>query len=162
MTDNPTKIKYLLDTNILIDFALWIPINLKFNGDFWNKLEETLQNGDWILLDVVINEIKYPTELKAWCQKMKQKGLVTKFTDDTKIRSIEINNTYEMIDSITSKSTVDTYLIAYAEANKLCIFSRESPRKLGDKLYKIPDVCDELKIQKIKRPEVFLKQIGFQ
>ena len=87
--------------------------------------------------------------------------MVKKICDDDKYRAIEINNQYKMIDEITHKSTVDTYLIAYAEINNLGIFSRESPRTKFTDLYKIPDVCDELKIERIKQPIVFLKKIGF-
>ncbi len=67
-----------------------------------------------------------------------------------------------MIDDVTQKSTVDTYIIAHAEANNLGIFSRESQRRIPTELYKIPDVCKELNIDRISRPMVFLKTIGFE
>jgi len=58
MTNNGAKIKYLLDTNVLIGFSLWKPISLNLNKDFWFKLGESLKNDDWTLLDVVVGEIR--------------------------------------------------------------------------------------------------------
>ncbi|MDP3043502.1 MAG: DUF4411 family protein [bacterium] len=158
--DSKKETKFLVDTNVLIGFSLWTPIPL--NGGFWNKLEEALGDGKWVLLDVVVKEIKYNPDLVKWCEKQKNNGLVKKICDDDKYRAIEINSQYKMIDEVTQKSTVDTYLIAYAEANNLGIFSRESPRSNSTDLYKIPDVCDELKIERIKQPMIFLKKIGFK
>ena len=86
---------------------------------------------------------------------------IEKIKTDDRNRAAEINNSYKMIDEITFKSTVDTYLIAYAEANNLGIFTRENHRKNMAELYKIPDVCDLLKIKRIKKPKIFLQEIGF-
>jgi hypothetical protein len=84
-----------------------------------------------------------------------------KLSDQNKNRGIEINNKYEMIDQYTQKSKIDTYLIAYAEEQGLGIFSRESYRKNSNFLYKIPDVCDKLKIKRLRKPKAFLTEIGF-
>lgn len=132
------------------------------SSDFWDKLSVALNDKKWVLLDVVVSEIKYNKELEAWCKKQKQNGLVTDLDDDSRNRAIEINNTYPMIDTTTAKSTVDTYIIAFAERNSLGVFSRESnmdPTKTT--LYKIPDVCQKLKVENIRKPETFYKQIGF-
>jgi hypothetical protein len=162
MINNSQKeIIFLVDTNVLIGFSLWTPISL--NGGFWNKLEEALKNGKWVLLDVVADEIKrFNPELFKWCKKQESNGLVKKINDNDRYRAIEINEQYKMIDEVTGKSTVDTYLIAYAEANNLGIFSREKSRVNADDLYKIPDVCSLLKIERISQPIVFLKKIGFK
>lgn len=152
---------YVLDTNILIGFSIWRPISM--SSDFWDKLATALSDKKWVLLDVVVGEIKYNKELEAWCKKQKQGGLITDLDDDSRNRAVEINNTYPMIDSSTAKSTVDTYIIAFAERNKIGVFSRESnmdPAK-ADALFKIPDVCQKLKVENIRKPETFLKQIGF-
>ncbi len=161
MMNTPAKIKYLLDANVLIGFSLWKPIALNLNKDFWSKFRDALARGEWVLLDVVVKEIKYDRDLMKWCQEQDKKGLVKKISDNDKSRGVEINNQYKMIDEATLKSTVDTYLIAYAEANSLGIFSRESPRKFSTELYKIPDVCEILNIKRIKSPKFFLKEIGF-
>jgi hypothetical protein len=155
-----TKKIYLLDTNVLINLYIWLPIHL--NNVFWSKLGECLKNGEWVLLDAVVNEIIYQPELKKWCAEQKRLGLIKAITEDHKNRGVEINNQYPMIDISTSKSTVDTYLIAYAEANKLVIFSRESPRKKSTDLFKIPDVCTLLKVERIKEPKVFLETLCFK
>lgn len=77
-------------------------------------------------------------------------------------RATEINNLYTMIDETTGKSAGDTYLIAYAEAYELTIFSREAPRKNSDDLYKIPDVCKELHVGQIYKPKEFIEAIGYK
>jgi hypothetical protein len=160
MTTPPSTKVYLPDTNILIGFSLWLPITL--HKVFWTKLAESLERGEWVFLDVVMKEIKYNPELEKWCKDQEKKGLVTILEDKFRDRGVEINNLYKMIDAATGKSTVDTYIIAYAEANKLVLFSRESPMKPGDVLYKIPNVCGALGVEKIAKPEVFLKAISFQ
>lgn len=157
---NNTKC-YVLDTNILINFSLWRPISMSV--DFWNKLSSTLANKKWILLDVVVSEVKFDSDLINWCKNQKQKGLVTILDDDSKDRAVEINNIYTMINPATSESTVDTFIIAFAERNHLGVFSRESEKDpLNPKaLYKIPDVCKKLKVENIRRPATFFKNIGF-
>jgi hypothetical protein len=161
MVNNPTKIKYLLDTNVLIGFSLWKPISLKLNDVFWAEFSNALEKDKWVLLDVVANEVKFDKDLMKWCKEQAKKGLVKKIDDVNRNRAVVINNQYNMIDQSTYKSTVDTYLIAYAEANNLGIFSRESPRIKPTDLYKIPDVCQILNISRLSKPKAFLKEIGF-
>jgi|SRR3989344_4214747 len=160
MNSTDQKKIYLLDTNVLIGFALWLPISL--NNVFWLRLAESLKDKDWVLLDAVVKEIKYNEALTNWCKEQDRKGLMAVLSDAHKARGVEINNQYKMIDDITQKSTVDTYLIAYAEANGLAVFSRESPRKNDSELYKIPDVCGLLKVPRISKPEAFMQAIGFK
>lgn len=160
MSASPTKEIYILDTNVLFGLSLWIPI--KLNTIFWSKLESALQSGEWILLDVVVGEVTHEGDLKKWCKEQKKNGLVINISDEDRNRAVEINNTYRMIDDTTQKSTVDTYLIAHAEANNLIVFSRESPRGNDTQLYKIPDVCDILKVQHTKSPERFYRAIGYK
>lgn len=149
---------FVVDTNILFQFDKWLPIEL--NNVFWSKLENALTEGKWILLDKVVEEVTYNGDLKKWCDNQKKKGLVEKIDDAHKMRAIEINNAYKMIDEATKRSTVDTFLIAYAEAMGYAVFSLESYRSLPTDLYKIPDVCKALNIPCIKKPIIFLKAIG--
>jgi len=156
----PAKTIYLLDTNILIGFSLWKPMSLKLNDIFWTELTKSLEQGNWILLDVVANEVTSDKDLIAWCKEQKKNKLITELDDDSRDRAVEINKLYPMINQTTFKSEVDTFIIAYAEANSFGIFSRESPR-VGSGLYKIPDVCDILGIARLSKPKAFLKEIGF-
>ena len=160
MSEPQEKRIYILDTNVLIDFSVWIPIAL--NKTFWDGLEESLKDNKWVLLDVVVDEIKYNPELEKWCEKQKRNGLVKKIEDHNRERAIEINNTYKMIDESDGNSTADTYIIAYAEKNKLSIFSRESFKIKENGLLKIPEVCQKLNIITIKRPVKFLESISFK
>jgi len=156
----PRKRIYVLDTNVLIGFSLWLPIPL--NSVFWAKMAESLKNGEWMLIDAVVKEIKYNDNLTKWCKEQRQKGLERAITDAHRARGVAINNQYKMIDDTTQKSTVDTYLIAYAESFKQTVFSRESPRKNSSDLFKIPDVCTALGVDKISKPEVFMQAIGYK
>lgn len=151
---------YVLDTNVLIDFARYLPISL--NTFFWSKMEEYLKSSRWILLDVVVGEIDgYPNGLLDWCKKQGKFGLIRKIDSDSRLRAVEINNQYKMIDEITRQSEADPYLIAYAEANNLVVFSRESKRKSVSDPYKIPDVCNVLNVERIAQPQVFLEAVGY-
>lgn len=161
MVSNPIKTKYLLDTNILVEFYRWKPMSLKLNEFFWLEFTKKLENGEWVLLDVIVDEVKYENDLKVWCKEQAKNGFVKKISDDDRKRAVAINSRYKMIDQYTGKSTADTYLIAYAEKNSLGIFSRESGRVDTTKLYKIPDVCDVLHIKRLREPKAFLKAIGF-
>ena len=161
MSDAKQKKVYILDTNALIQFSVWLPIDL--NKNFWAKLEEALEKGEWVLLDVMVGEIKYGNDgLQKWCEAQKKKGRMKSIDDAHRERAAEINNAYKMIDEATGKSTGDTYLVAYAEANKLTVFSREAPRKNSGDPYKIPDVCKVLNVQLIYKPKEFLEAIGYR
>lgn len=153
------RVTYLLDTNILIGLALWHPF--KNSKVFWKKFEEALQRGEWILLDTVVGEIEYEGALKDWCKAQKKLGLVRNLEDSHRERGIAINNMYPMVDEATQKSDNDPYIIAYAEANSLTVFTREGLRKQDDLLHKIPDVCRQLQVPYIRQPEHFMNAIGY-
>lgn len=162
MTNSPVAEKvYVLDTNILFDLSLWLPIDL--NKAFWTKFEKALQNGKWVLLDVVAEEVKNDNDgLKKWCDTQKKNGFIKPLEDSHRTRSVEINNRYPMIDETTQRSTVDTYLIAYAEANKYTIFTREGYRKKTEDLHKIPDVCKKLNVKFMRKPKEFFEMLEYK
>lgn len=158
MTEEAQNKIYILDTNVLIELNRWIPIDA--SPAFWSLLEKALDSGHWILLDIVSDEITYPKTLVAWCKRQKLQNNITKIEDAHRQRGVEINNQYKMIDDTSGRSEADTYLIAYAEANKLTIFSREGAKKPNEILNKIPDVCQALGVGFIRDPEQFYKNIG--
>lgn len=160
MSTPPKKEVFVVDTSFLFDFSYWLPIPL--NKVFWNKLEDTLRSGELILLDVVVGEVIFKKELKAWCQTQQKNGLVKAIDVADKNRAVVINNTYQMIDASTAKSTVDTYIIAYAERNGHTVLSRESNMKPGNLLHKIPDTCAKLGVACKRHPREFLKSIGYK
>jgi len=153
-------VKYVLDTNILIKFSKWIPIEI--NTFFWKKMEEALFLRKWVLLDVVVDEVKREGLLFQWCKKQKENSFLTKISDENRNRAVVINSLYNMIDQSTGKSIVDTYIIAYAEENGLGVFSDEMFKAKDENLNKIPDVCKQLKIKNIRKPIKFLNNIGFR
>jgi hypothetical protein len=151
---------YIVDANFLINFHKWMPRSV-FPA-FWQELERTLQEGKWILLDVVVAEVNREGPMKQWCNKQKQAGLVMKVTDADKLEAAQINGQYPMIDANSGRSTTDTYIIAHAKANGYGIVSDESPRVREGDLHKIPDVCDALKIPRRKRADVFYREMGIK
>lgn len=158
MNPHPIKKVYLLDTNILIEFSLWLPIDLY--PSFWKNLAASLAKNEWVLLDEVVAEIKYNKPLEDWCKEQKQRGYITKVSDEDRERAIVINSTYKMIDAASKNSTADTYLLAHAEANQLTILSREGNRKKETDLFKIPDTCKELHIPQERKPRHFYEATG--
>ncbi len=98
MMNTPAKIKYLLDANVLIGFSLWKPIALNLNKDFWSKFRDALARGEWVLLDVVVKEIKYDRDLMKWCQEQDKKGLVKKISDNDKSRGVFYQQAVEGVD----------------------------------------------------------------
>lgn len=160
ISSTPLPNKYVLDTNILINFAMWRPLSMC--PEFWDRMSETLKEGKWILLDVVVDEIKYDDDLIEWCKKQKNNALITILPDECRERAVEINNRHPMIDEVTAKSTVDTFIVSFAELNKLYIFTRESFKDSNkiDALHKIPDVCKLLHIKYERVPKRFLQNIA--
>ncbi len=161
MSKNTAKTAYIFDTNILIGFGIFTPIS--FHKNFWDKLESTLKDEKWILLDVVLKEVTYPPDLVEWCKKMNEKGYVTKIDDSHRERAVQINLEYKMIDEVEQKSEADTYIVAFSEAHgNICVCTREGYRDESkpDSLYKIPDVCRKLNIKYKRLPKDFLSAIG--
>ncbi|MEK7541295.1 MAG: DUF4411 family protein [Patescibacteria group bacterium] len=159
MNVDGSKPIYVVDTNVLLGFATWNP--LEFRQEFWEKFEKALENKKWVLLDVVVGEVIYDGELKRWCKRQKDRNLVTTIDDEIKNLAIEINNKYPMINVETDNSSVDPFLIAFASKNELGVFTREIYKMPGEPLYKIPDVCKALNVPCIKNPTWFMKSIGF-
>ena len=155
-SDKPT---YVVDTNVLVGFSTWNP--LEFKPEFWSKFEKALEDKKWVLLDVVVGEVIYEGELKKWCKRQKDKGLVTAIDDEIRNLAVEINNKYKMINAETGNSAVDPFIIAFASKNGSGIFTREIYKTTGDPLFKIPDVCEKLNIPCIKQPRDFMRSIGF-
>jgi hypothetical protein len=149
--------RIVIDTNVLIGFELWIP--REYNKPFWNELKNKIREKKVIILDVVVSEVKYVSQLILWLNELKVEKLVTIVSSEEKRRALDINNLYPMIDQTTKNSEVDTYIIAHAEKFGHTIFSRESRRDDNSKLYKIPDVCDELGIKVFSKPRRIFKDL---
>lgn len=159
--NNSNSTKYIIDTSVFIDLSIWYPFG--HSNSFWFQLETALQQKKLVLLNVVVDEVKYYNRpLVTWLKKQKRNGLMTIISDEVREKAAEINNQYEMIDENTGKSQVDAYLVAYASLNNLPIFTREGHRKNASALYKIPDVCEKLRIKCIRQPRLFFSHIEYK
>lgn len=153
---NMNTIRYVIDTNILINFKIFTPMEIHVK--FWRQLSHSIEQGHIILLADVARECK-SEPLKSWVRNQK----ITP-TDDVKSEAIKINNKYKLItekDGI-KKSEADPVIIAYAQKRKYTVFSYESERKNSKKPYKIPDVCTALGVPFEKRTNKVLKEIDFK
>lgn len=162
MIISPTRKIYLLDTNVLIELAIWHPVLICEN--FWSYLASSLMKGEWILTDEVVKEvgIRYQPELTKWCRAAEMAGHTRKISDANRDRGLEINKLCPIIDAKSYKSIVDTHLIAFAEEHGLTVFTREKHKSEAKELNKIPDVCHVLKIDWTREPEVFLSAISYK
>ncbi len=161
MTSGLSQNTLVLDTNVLIDFAIWLPFEV--NTTFWSVLEKGLEQARWVLLDVVEQEIvgKYDQDLKKWCNEQKKLGLVTAITPANRQRAIEINNQYKMVDDVSGNSAADPYILAFAEAEKITLFSREGKRDNPTKLYKMEEVALLLGIKYTRLPNALYKELNY-
>lgn len=163
MIKSISSTRYILDTNILINLNDWLPVD-KF-PKFWDRMEKSLKDDKWVLLDVVVAEIlkyKGKDNISNWCKKQKVSGFV-KITNHLLYRSVEINDKYKIIDEVAQKSTADPIILAFAEQNKsdYKIFTREGYKKDGEKLMKIPDVCRDMNIKYLRQVSEFYEHIEF-
>lgn len=150
---------YVVDTNPLIYLATWNP--LEFKPEFWGLFEKALEDKKWVLLDVVVGEITHEGELKKWCKRQKDKGLVTVIDDEIRNLAVDINNKHKMINAETGNSDNDPFIVAFASKNGFGVFTRENHKTMEDGLFKIPDVCEVLKVPYTQSPRQFMKSIGF-
>jgi hypothetical protein len=159
-----TSTKYILDTNILIDLNIWLPKS-KF-PKFWDKMHISLKGGKWVLLDVVADEIwkfQGKQDLGLWCSEQKTNKLITK-TDACLDRSVEIQDAYNIVDLVKRKSEADPTIVAFAESDISIykIFTRERHKGPGDQFFKMPDVCNILRIKYTRKVDEFYDHIDFK
>ena len=149
--------KYIIDTNILINFRIFTPI--KFHKTFWKQLEECVNNDEIIILQDVADECK-DSELSTWIKRKK----IEPVSHDIRNRANEINKQYPMITEIAQqmKSEADPVIIAFAEKNRYAVFTQEAPSKPGGGVYKIPDVCHKLGITCERWPNNVFTKIKFK
>ena len=149
--------KYVIDTNILINFAIFAPMN--FHKSFWKALEDQVTKQNIIIIDVVKKECKWDP-LKSWVNRL---GTYIVKTDDIKDRAAEINNKYHLITETSEgpKSEADPVIIAYAAKIDAIVFSYEAKRKFETDAMKMPDVCEKLKIGYERRPAKVMEALKF-
>ncbi len=151
---NQQNSPYVIDTNILINFRIFTPMNI--HKIFWSRLHAAIASGRIILIKDVAEECK-DKDLKEWIAGVK----ITKINDDIRLRASEINNKYSLITEKAGvvKSEADPVIIAYAEVNDCIVFTYESNRRKKTDPMKIPDVCDELGMDYERVPVTVLENI---
>ncbi len=168
----PHQNQYVIDANILINFSIFAPPST--HKTFWMNMEEAVNTDKIIIIRDVADECKYGF-INAWVEQFEATGKIINVNDKVKQRSLNINNTFKMITQVNnssgqsiSKSEADPVIIAYAEANKYIVFTREGEQWVGlnkpltsshKQTMKIPAVCRELKVKLERSPENVLPNI---
>ena len=164
---------YVIDTNILINFDIFTP--QKIHKKFWANMEAAIDSGNIIIIKDVADECKHQS-IKKLVDGLDANGKIVKVSSDIRARALEINDEFNMITTVGQdasgspiiKSEADPVIIAYAEANKYTVFTRESKRgpranqSLGStirKPMKIPAVCDALGVDCERSPVQVLPNI---
>ncbi len=149
--------RYIIDTNILINFKIFTP--MKIHEIFWKQLGECIKKGEIVLIQDVANECK-DRELKGWVFKQK----IEKVSNDIKDRANEINKEYPIITVLDqqTKSEADPIIIAYAEQNNCCVFTREADEDPKNGIYKIPAICKKLNIDFQRWPNKVFDNLRFK
>lgn len=143
---------FLIDTNSLVTpFSNYYPFD--FAPSFWSQLEENIQNGNIVILDMVKNEILNGNdELKDWMETIsfneidrREKGIIAEYA---KVLQYIQNNPCYKDSALTewSKGTIaDAWIIATAKVYGYTIITFEVGVKMNPKSpsknAKIPDVA---------------------
>ena len=151
-----TKKPYIIDTNILINFRIYTPMNIHII--FWEQLSEIIREGKIIIKDVADECTR--RKLKNWVNKQR----IEQVPDGVYKRAAEINNKYQLItqEGQFKKSEADPVIIAYAEIHSGIVFTQEAKRKSDSEPRKIPDVCKALRIQYQRWPDNVFEDIKFK
>ena len=153
--------KYVIDTNILINLIIYLPI--EHHPTFWKWLERQIKEGHIIILDVVAEECKHGN-IKKWVYGAAVKRYIVN-TDDLMTSAAEIEKEYKLItkEEDIIKSKADPIIIAYAQKNSgVGVFTQERKKKPGETQNKIPDVCEALGVPYDRWPEKVWKVLHFK
>jgi len=134
--------KYIIDTNVLIDFNDSLPMDVYITQ--WKM----------IICEAVFNEIKKSVELKQWLEKYK-KLIESCYSDKVLIEAKVIINNYPKLIEINNPSDQsDPYIIALSKLNGFTVLTNEK-YSVGSKKTRIPFICKEMLIKCINTHEFY-------
>ena len=134
--------KYIIDTNVLIDFNDSLPMDVYITQ--WKM----------IICEAVFNEIKKSVELKQWLEKYK-KLIKSCYSDKVLIEAKVIINNYPKLIEINNPSDQsDPYIIALSKLNGFTVLTNEK-YSVGSKKTRIPFICKEMLIKCINTHEFY-------
>jgi hypothetical protein len=144
--------KYIIDTNVLIDFNDSLPMDVYITQ--WKMIGENIENGKIIICEAVFGEIKKSVELKQWLEKYK-KLIEPCYSDKVLIEAKVIINNYPKLIEINNPSDQsDPYVIALAKLNSFTVLTNEK-YSVGGKKTRIPFICKEMSIKCINTHEFY-------
>jgi len=156
---------YLLDANTLIN-AQDMYYGMDCVPEFWSWLEFQVKKNVCRIPPMIYEEIQpKSTEFRQWLQRNKNTLILNEVENTELIRHVITQGYGNQITDIQLKRIgADPFLVASAleDSHDRCVVTNEvsKPSAKGTKR-KIPDICDQLKIQCISMVD-FIKIVGFK
>lgn len=149
--------KYSIDTSAIIEG--WIrdfPPDVAPHA--WMKIEESIDDGVLVASEEVLIELeKKHDKVYEWACKRKHMFIPTDEKIQEAVRSI-LRNHKRLIDTRTSRSGADPFVIALALVERLSVVTAENLSSSLGRRPKIPDVCEALGIRWLNMVELFREQ----
>jgi len=155
--------KYCLDTNVLIQAWNWYYAP-DICSSYWNCLESLIEKGDIFIPEEVFREIeKEDDQLLVWVKQHKE-IFVHEINQDVEecIKKVYENPSHHrLVDTLKSRSLADPWVIAHAMAESAVVVTKENIELRSRNRIRIPNVCDDLKIEWINDFE-FIRRMGIK
>lgn len=155
--------KYCLDTNVLIQAWNWYYAP-DICSDYWSCLESVIKKGNVFIPEEVFREIeKEDDQLLAWAKQHKDIFVheIDQEVEKCLAKVYENPLHHRLVDSIKGRSLADPWVIAHAMAENAVVVTKENIELQSRKRIKIPNVCDDLKIEWINDFE-FIRRMGIK
>lgn len=146
---------YCIDTSALIDGWHDYPIE---NFNVWDKIKGLIRNNQLVSPYHVLDELGVGgDDLYEWC---KENYFFVSPTENTGPIVTEIKKNFpEFIPKRTSRvDWADPYVIAIAMEKDQVVVSHETRKQKDEKIFYIPDICDEYTIEHISFLELIQKE----
>lgn len=135
---------YVFDSNVFINLQRRQPLDIY--PSLWNKISEMMMNETIISSREVYDEILIGgDELEKWAKKRQEYFLPSEVSVQNGVRDI-LQNHRGLVENGKKKNSADPFVIALAKEKHCKVVTEEvRTRKLDSP--KIPDVCDDYKIE---------------
>lgn len=136
--------KYVFDSNIFINLQRRQPIDIY--PSLWGKIGELMDKGIIISSQEVYDEITIGgDDLEKWAKTRKECFLSSSISVQQEVRAI-LSVHRGLVEGGKKKNSADPFVIALAKQEHCKVVTEEVPSR-NVKSPKIPDVCNEFKIE---------------
>ena len=155
--------RFLLDTNCFIESAhRWHPTAV-FPG-FWDGILAQNQAGILFTIDMVAKEIR-DSEIENWLKLHPtfilppEQKVLDMFS--SLVNWVQKNKYFDTAEKNEFYGKADGWLVAYASVYQMTVVTQEERAKPGSHQIKIPNLCEEMKVECINFPKL-IKQLKFK